>query len=139
MPPKFQTSTNPDQMMNQERSYSSSSLDIVELTSSLPPGTQPCRLPSLHQTSASDSLALVNKPYFVGPGSFHSSNIEAEGYLKLYAGDDDGKAIDPNIEKLDDSSSASHGQTEPRKWCRSFDPNITACQQSFSSEIATDI
>ncbi|XWS55497.1 hypothetical protein CRYUN_Cryun09bG0005300 [Craigia yunnanensis] len=127
MPPKYETSSNPDQMMNPERSYTSSTLDIVELTSSLQV-TEPRRA-SLHKRSASDSLAFVNKPYLVEPGSFQRSN-GAEGCLKLERGDGDKKAIDHNIKESEDSSSASslitetHRQNEPRKWCRNFDPDI---------------
>ncbi|XWS67275.1 hypothetical protein CRYUN_Cryun05aG0273500 [Craigia yunnanensis] len=127
MPPKYETSPNPDQMMNPKISYSSSSLDIVELTSSLQ-ATQPCRA-SLHQRSASDSLVFVNKPYLVGSGSFQSSN-GAEGCLKLKGGDGDKKAIDHNVKESEDSSSTSslitetHRQTEPQKRCRNFDPSM---------------
>ncbi|XP_022765847.1 basic leucine zipper 6-like [Durio zibethinus] len=125
---KYQTSPDPDQMMSPERSYSSSSLDIVELTSSLQ-DTKPCRA-SLHQRSASDSLAFVNKPYLVGPGSCQSSNIGAEWCSKLDGGNADGKAIDHNVEKLEDSSSSSligestPPPTEPQKRRRNFHPSM---------------
>ncbi|XVE62072.1 hypothetical protein DITRI_Ditri06bG0089800 [Diplodiscus trichospermus] len=112
MTPKYQNSPNPDQMVKHNRSYSSSSLDILVLKSSFQVTAEPCRA-SLHQRSASDTLCLVNKPYLIGPGSFQSS-CEAEGCLKLIGGDIDGKPIDRNIKKSDGASSASSLRTETR-------------------------
>ncbi|KAK6231179.1 hypothetical protein QUC31_011515 [Theobroma cacao] len=68
MPPKDQTSPNPEQMISPEGSNPPSSLDIVELTSSLQ-ATEPRRAISLHKRSASDSLVILRKPYLVGQSS----------------------------------------------------------------------